>query len=358
MQPIDLQRNGNHRATCLIESLRARTYRKLFDAGLKGAAVACRGYLKGFDQMIKLALSEPADWFIAHTQGALPIAAAAAAAGYTNLGFDCEDLLAENGTDPAEIIELIQKEYLPQCDYISVPSESLGRRLAQVCNMRRPAVFYNVSPARFAREMVPPSDRSHHESLRLLWLGQTIGEGRGIEEAIAALGLLSAHAFELHLRGRVSDHFRLRLKSLSGQHGFAERLVFHDRLSPCELVKSMDQFDVGLVLERADHPNYSLTVTNKLFAYLLAGLAVAATDTPGHREVLEGTNASGFLYDAGNPAALADGLRRWIADPTALRSSQTAAWNLARERFCWEIEQEKFLRLLETSNSKSLSQIA
>ena len=48
----------------------------------------------------------------------------------------------------------------------------------------------------------------------------------------------------------------------------------------------MEAFDVGLALERPENANYSRTVTNKLFSYLLAGLAVAASDTPGQRQVM------------------------------------------------------------------------
>jgi glycosyltransferase involved in cell wall biosynthesis len=358
MQPIDLSRNGHRRRAWLVESLRAKTYRRLFDAGLKTDRVGTRGYVRGFDQLLELAISESADWFIAHTQAALPIGAEGANHWNAKLGFDCEDLLAESGTDPADIVNLIQQRYLSLCDYVSVPSKCLGDRLARDYAIPPPRVLYNVSPAYLAEGLIPPMERPPTPALRLHWFGQTIGEGRGVEEAIASLGLLAGAQVELHLRGRVDSEFRSKLEALSRQHGAVDKVFFHPTVPPAGLIREMEPFDVGLALERADHGNYSLTVTNKLFSYLLAGLAVAATDTPGHREVMEGIPATGFLYDAGNPGALANGLQNWIADRERLRAAQQAAWNAARERFCWDKEKEKFFNLLEPSAPGRLKQTA
>jgi glycosyltransferase involved in cell wall biosynthesis len=349
MQPIDLNRNGHRRRAWLVESLRATTYLRLFDAGLKSDGVGMRGYVRGFDQLLELAMSESADWFIAHTQAALPIAAEAANHWNAKLGFDCEDLLAEHGSDPADVVKLIQRRYLPLCDHVSVPSKCLGDRLARDCAIPPPHVLYNVSPAYLAEGMNSPKERPTKPALRLYWFGQTIGEGRGIEEAIASMGLLADAQVELHLRGRLDSEFRSKLEALGRKYFVLDKVFFHPAVPPMDVIRSMEQFDVGLALERPDHGNYALAATNKLFGYLLAGLAVAATDTPGHREAMEGIPASGFLYDAGNPAALADGLRNWIADRDTLRAAQQAAWNAAREKFCWDIEKQKFLNLLEPS---------
>ena len=86
-------------------------------------------------------------------------------------------------------------------------------------------------------------------------------------------------------------------------------------------------------------------MTNKLFSYLLAGLAVAASDAPGQQRLMAEVPAAGFLYPAGNAGALAESLRRWLRDRQALRATQQAAWDSARARFCWDREREKFLAL-------------
>jgi len=274
------------------------------------------------------------------------------------LGFDCEDLLAENGTDPVDIIECIQSEYLPLCDYVSAPSKCVGRRLTEKYRIDSPLILYNVSPTYLAAGMTSPVARAERPTVRLYWSGQTIGEGRGIEEAITALGIMATEPVELHLRGRLGSDFRSRIEGLARDAGVLDKLFIHGIVPPQDFIRTMAQFDVGLALERADHGNYSLTATNKLFGYLLAGLAVAATDTSGHRELMEQIPAAGFLYQAGNPAALAVGLRRWISERDSLCATKRAAWDAARIHFCWDIEKEKLFQLLESPRSNRLNQTA
>lgn len=308
-----------------------------------GRRLAEYSYTTALPEQRRQALLESADWFIAHAQAALPIAAAAAKRWNARLGFDCEDLLSEHGTDPADIVRQIEANYLGDCDYVSAPSQGIADRVQRDYDIEPPLVLYNVFPLHLAEGIVSPSQRPASPVLRLHWFSQTIGPGRGIEEAIEACGMLG-EGVELHLRGNPSEGFDAILRDLASQHRAHLRL--HPQVDHDDLIKAMGQFDVGLALERGEHTNYALTVTNKIGSYLLAGLAIAATDTPGQREILEQIPSAGFLYPSGTPKLLAEGLRRWLNDRNALRAAQQAAWDAARDRFCWDIEKEKFLDAL------------
>jgi glycosyltransferase involved in cell wall biosynthesis len=313
------------------------------------------GYTTALPELRRQALREPADWFIAHAHAALPAAAAAAHHWNARLGFDCEDLLSERETDPANIVRLIEKTYLSECDYVSTPSQGIAERLQGDYGIEPPVVLYNVFPLHLAEGMLPPAERSPSPVVRLHWFSQTIGPGRGIEEAIEACGMLG-ESVELHLRGNPSTGFEAALEALTSQHKVKLRL--HPQIGHDDLIRSLSQFDVGLALEREENVGAALTVSNKIGSYLLAGLAIAATDTPGQREILEKIPSASFLYPSGKPKLLADGLRRWLDERNALRRAQQAAWDAARERFCWDIEREKFLNLLEPSTLGQLSQTA
>lgn len=308
--------------------------------------VAERAYTLALPELATQALAEPPDWVIAHAHAALPVAARVAAWCRARLGFDCEDLLVEHGSELVDIVRSIERRYLRLCSYISVPSRRIAERLAEAYDdIPEPVVLYNVFPMHLASPLTPPRQRRPSPVLRLHWFGQTIGPGRGIEEAIEALALLGPDA-ELHLRGHTAEGYRAAVDALARRYDVHERVIIHRPVDHDDLVASMDQFGVGLALERPDHGNYSRTVTNKIFAYLLAGLAVAATDTPGQREVLQAAPSAGFLYRAGDARSLAVHLQGWIADPSALRAAQHAAWTAARGRFCWELEQDKLLAKL------------
>lgn len=309
-----------------------------------GQRLAEYAYTAAFPELRRRASVESADWFIAHAQAALPAAAYAARRWNARLGFDCEDLLSERETDPVDIVRLIETTYLAQCDYVSAPSQGVADRLQNDYGIQPPVVLYNVFPLSLADGMSSPLARPASSLLRLLWFSQTIGPGRGIEEAIEACGMLG-ESVELHLRGNPSAGFEAALEALASQHQV--RLKLHPQIEHDDLIRAMDQFDVGLALERQENVGAALTVSNKIGTYLLAGLAIAATDTPGQREIIEQIPAVGFLYPSGKPTMLAQGLRGWIENRAALRSAQQASWEAARSRFFWDLEQQKLLALLE-----------
>jgi glycosyltransferase involved in cell wall biosynthesis len=322
---------------------RRRLASEIYQSLGRGRRLAEYSYTAALPEQIRLASLEPADWFIAHAQAALPIAVAAAKRWQARVGFDCEDLLSEHEEDRADIVRQLEKTYLPDCDYVSTPSQGIADRLQGDYGIEAPLVLYNVFPLSLTEGMLAPVDRPTAPVVRLHWFSQTIGPGRGIEEAIEACGMLKRNV-ELHLRGNPTNGYEPILRAM------AERLDVYLKLHPQvdhdDLIKTMHEFDVGLALERGENTNYALTVTNKIGSYLLAGLAIAATDTPGQREILPQAPAAGFLYPSGQVQLLADGLRRWIDNRDELKASQQAAWEWARRRFCWDIEAAKLVPAL------------
>jgi Glycosyl transferase 4-like domain/Glycosyl transferases group 1 len=296
-------------------------------------------------ELTKLASAEPADWIIAHTQPALPAAAAAAKYRKTRLGFDCEDLLSETGDPSCEAIRAIERRYLPECQYVSVTSNCMAAHLVRTYSIVSPVVLYNVFPVSLAEGLMPPLTRPAYSRLRLHWVSQTLGIERGLQDILEACAGLGEKV-ELHLRGHASEERRSVILDFAERCGVAKSITFHPLIEHDEVVKSMGQYDVGLALERPDHQNYSRTVTNKLFSYLLAGLAIAATDTPGQREILDQVPSAGFLYPAGNSTVLAEKLGNWIDNPGLLLEAKQTAWDVARSKFCWDVEEANFLRLL------------
>jgi glycosyltransferase involved in cell wall biosynthesis len=323
---------------------------RTFFFGLKTPRLAARACCPLIRELLTKAISEPADWFIAHTQPALPIAAAAAQHWGAQLGFDCEDLLTGRDGNSLEnqITRVLERTHLSRCHYVSVPSPGIGSALQQQNRIPTPTVLYNVFPLHLADGMLSPKDRTSSSRLRLHWVGQTIGPGKGIEDAFAAAAHLGDVA-ELHIRGMVANGYESLLRDLERHYGVKAK--FHPVVHHDELVRTMDQFDVGLALERPEDGMYSVTVTNKFFLYLLAGLAIAATDTIGQRHVMHQIPEAGFLYPAGNPELLAEKLHAWAVHRSQLLAAQQAAWDAARNRFCWDKEQSKFLQLLNGTES-------
>ena len=346
MEAVTLVRNGDSHQKWLKEAVATEFSKKLFEVGLRSQSLAARAYVRGATQLADLAAAQSADWYIAHTQAALPAAALAARRWHARLGFDCEDLLAEMGSDPPELVQTIESTYLQQCDYISVPSTAIAKRLTEQYPINEPTVLYNVFPAKLASSLLNPGARRLDGPLKLHWFGQTIGSGRGLEHVIEAAKELNERV-EFHLRGRLSESYRAELLSLADGNNIS--LIFHPLVPHDELINSLDQFHVGIASEVTENEGYARTVTNKIFSYLLAGLAIAASATQGQREIMEQTPKAGFIY--ADPDQLAAGLKRFAHDREALRQAQIESWKVAREKFCWDVEQEKLLSVLNENPS-------
>jgi glycosyltransferase involved in cell wall biosynthesis len=198
-----------------------------------------------------------------------------------------------------------------------------------------PHVVYNVFPRAEADRLPPPWQRRRRDTIELVWLSATIGGGRGLDDAVCALAKLPAHV-RLTIVGRMLPGYEPRLRALVADAGVGSRVSQHPPVAPCAIFAALGGFDVGLALERDDSANRRLTITNKLFQYLQAGLLVAATGTDGQREVLDAEPAIGFVYPPGDVDALAARLMTYVTNRQALARAQAAAWDAGRARYCWE----------------------
>ena len=105
--------------------------------------------------------------------------------------------------------------------------------------------------------------------------------------------------------------------------------------------------DVGRAAETSNDRNRQLVLSNKLFTYLLAGNAVAATSTSAQAAIAATLGEAVWLYAPGDPSGLAEGLRRWMSDPEALARSRRAARAAAEKIYNWDREKEKLLALVK-----------
>jgi hypothetical protein len=177
----------------------------------------------------------------------------------------------------------------------------------------------------------------HGAPLSLYWYSQVVGLDRGIQTAIRAAGLLSQKP-QIHVRGSLNGEVRGALSLLAKECHVSDALFFQASCPPQELLSRAVEHDVGLALETADSVNRDLTVTNKFFHYLTAGLAVAATDTTGQRSILAVSPQIGRLHTLGAHDELAGHLREWQSNSRLLDTTKRSALDAAKSR--WNAETE------------------
>lgn len=297
-----------------------------------------------FPELRAVAASQSAEIFIGHYPIGLAAAAHAAARYGARLGYDVEDLYAETfpvnaaWSKPRARILRIESRYVPRCSHISAVSGPVARAFAEMFPARVPVVVHNCLPwadrARLDGQRLDRVDTS----LSLFWFSQTVGLDRGLQDAILAMGTAGV-PIDLHLRGHAPPDVRRALSEIALGAGVQSRLHFQPPCRPDELLSRAAEHDVGLALETEDAVNRRLTVTNKLFTYMTAGLALSVTDLPGQRSVMDTCPAAGCVHQRGDVRQMAEHYRAWSRNPDLLAAARNAALEAARVR--WNAEREQ-----------------
>jgi hypothetical protein len=306
-------------------------------------ALAARAFGRVHPELVKAASAEPADLIYGGTTGGLAAVAVAARRCGTRYALDLEDFHSGESEASDQVLShglarQIEDRILGQAAFLTTSSEGIAQAYHESYGVA-PNVIHNT----FDLPQKPPDfARARPDVLRLYWFSQTIGAGRGLEDAITAMGIADV-AGELTLRGRPAVGYLEGLRQLA--HARAPRLrLLHEPPAPPDAMVDLSRgYDIGLALEQVQVRNHQIAQSNKLFTYLLAGNAIAMTDTPGQHPVGVDIGAAAGLVPPGDVAALASVFSRWAREPVTLDAARRAAWEAARRRWHWQHADERGL---------------
>lgn len=341
---VDYDRNSA-RPTYLISGLRYKAVRKLaqfINPAQLPLGVAANGFGRVHTELVAAALAEPADLFYGGTTGALAAVAMAGRKANVAYALDLEDFhSAEQDSNPDadlshRLAERIERDILPGAAFLTTASSAMAEAYRDK---------YGVSPITINNtfslpDAEPEFSLSPEEPLRLYWFSQTIGAQRGLEDIVRAAGLANIAA-ELHLRGNPVAGYLETLQQLAAEVAPRLQLIHHEPINPDAMVESCRGYDIGLALEQAHVFNRAICLTNKAFTYMLAGLAVIFTDTPGQRPLALDLGKAALLYQPGDVAALTKGLKRWAENKELLYAAKHTAWDAAKRRWHWQHDEER-----------------
>jgi glycosyltransferase involved in cell wall biosynthesis len=220
-------------------------------------------------------------------------------------------------------------------------ADVIGRRY----RVPRPTVVRNVPRSADAR---PAGSTDSRASRTLVYAGGLM-PGRGLEASIRAIADLPDVALELIGPGNPGYVANLRLLAVSS--GVDGRVFFAAPVPPGELLGRLAGAGAGLALIEPVCLSYKLTLPNKLFEYLLAGLPVIATDLPVLGAFVR-QHGVGEVTASLDPEAVREAVVRAL-EPERQRPTRERIAALA-EITRWENE----VRLLEAAYEKALTRRA
>jgi glycosyltransferase involved in cell wall biosynthesis len=291
----------------------------------------------GTRQLTRHAERSAADLTIFHSEGGLWAARKLSRSG-RRVGVDFEDWFSQDlpprakASRPVTELGKLEAAALRRARYVTTTSQAMACALAAAYAVPVPAVIYNTFPRSAAAMGGKAPSHSGSGPVSLHWFSQTLG--RGLETLFAALPQLEG-PWKLQLRADDPSGYAMTLAQMLTPE-LRSRVEFVPTVPNAELPLRIAEHDIGLAVDVSDIPSRNLTITNKLFQYLEGGLAVVASNTAGHQEVLQQASAAGEIFTAGDSASLAAALTRLCADRGHLLAAKDAAKTASETIFAHE----------------------
>jgi glycosyltransferase involved in cell wall biosynthesis len=234
-----------------------------------------------------------------------------------------------------KIIHKAQSYCLPRCDLVTAATEGIAEALEAEYGLADVLPILNVPP-KFGQL---PQEKE--QGFSLYWRCAVLGiSQRGLGDVLAAMQGLPADV-TLFLRGKMPTDGGVRLKEQIRHRGLENRVVIQPAHLPHEAVTAAARHTVGLCPEQGGPRNQSLTVSSKLFDFLMAGLPVVVSDLPGIRTVAEIARA-GLVYRNRDPGDLREKLLMLYRDRSLLEELAANAREYALTVGNLKVEMGKF----------------
>jgi glycosyltransferase involved in cell wall biosynthesis len=261
----------------------------------------------------------------------------------SRLVYDSHELWPDRNLRPESRgwLLLCEALFVRVADEVITTSPGYAQVLARRYRIDSPQLVRNVP----AWRADPAPDRRPGAPPLAVYFG-ALTRNRGLATALRALALVP----ELRMRfvGPEAWGYRAELAALAAELGVADRLELLDPVPPDEAATVLADADLGLALIEPACLSYRMTLPNKLYEYVAAGLPVLSSDVPVlAAEVRE--HGLGLIADPADPAVVAAAIQAMV-EPAAQASFRDSVNALAAETG-WGTEQQRLASVYESLTS-------
>ena len=256
----------------------------------------------------------------------------------SRLVYDAHELWPDQDGDPG------WRPWLVVCEWLFVHiadarvtvSPGCAEAIARRYRVASPVVVRNV-PDRVLETAEPRLGEA---------LGVYVGvlaPSRGLEQAVRALP--GAPGLRLRLIGPDTDGFSAKITREAEHAGVADRVELLPPVAPGEIIDAIAGARLGLILIQPTSLSHRLSLPNKLFEYVAAGVPVLASDLPVIGPLVRGEGL-GEVVAPDDVDGIAAAMRR-LADAEASADLRLRLRKFA-ERSTWAQEKHRLAEVYES----------
>jgi glycosyltransferase involved in cell wall biosynthesis len=251
--------------------------------------------------------------------------------------YDSHEICVENHNMKGiykKLNALCEKVFIKRIDKMVCVSHAAADYFQEKYDIEKPMVITNCS---LKSEQFISDEKN--EGFEILNHGQYYA-GRGYDIIVEAAELLKSHPeIKIALRGygALEEQLRSRAEEIGG-----ENIIFYQPVHVSELISSASRSMVGVAITEDVCLNFKLSVSNKIFEYVSAGLPVIMSDIPEHR-YLNGKYRFGIVLKENTPECFAEAAIKLYTDKDFYNTCAKNA-KMTGDLVNWENE---FSRLIE-----------
>ena len=239
----------------------------------------------------------------------------------------------------AFIIKLIQNSFAPFFDYIIVAGDDIAESMRNSRIYNKMIVLKNVPPKEFINTCKNNIDEKKNN---IVYAG-ILSAGRGIREIVEAMRYVNNNVKLFLIGSATTPQFEQELCNI-----ITDKVDLVGKIDYEEIPNFINVSKIGLICFHSEPNNIGALSgrNNKLYEYMAGGLAIIASNFPEWRAIVEGNNI-GITVNPENPKEIAEAINYLMDNPCITRKMGENGIKLTRNKYNWEIEKEKLLRVYD-----------